>query len=109
MLGKELRERFQSELAPSEKAFFLRKAREAIAEKGYRAGPDLFHYCWFLTLKERLRRIRPHRDNGHLRLLLIEGVRDVEEAVRLYRERLEAGRLKVPDAEGERFLQNLKG
>ncbi len=108
MLRKELRERFQAELTFSEKAFFLEKAREGIFEKGYRAGEDLFHYCWFLTLGERLRAIRPGRGEGRLRLLLVEGARDVEDAAKLYRERLEKARLRAPDIQGRIFLEDLK-
>ncbi len=54
-LRKELKERFIRDLTPAEKALFLRKAKEAIFRKGYRATEDLFHYCYFLTVKERLR------------------------------------------------------
>ncbi len=107
MIRKDLRERFQSELTAGEKAFFLRKAREAIYEKGYRAGEDLFHYCWFLTMKERLRTIRPDRRDGHLRMLLVEGTRDIEDAIKLYAERLESGKLPTPDSEGGRFLEDI--
>lgn len=78
MLRKELRERFQAELTPAEKAFFLKTAREGIFEK------------------------------GHLRLLLVEGTRDIEGAVKLYREKLESGRLSAPDREGGRFLESFR-
>jgi hypothetical protein len=107
LIRKDLRERFQGELTAAEKAFFLRKAREAIYEKGYRAGEDLFHYCWFLTMKERLRTIRPDRRDGHLRMLLVEGAREVEDAVKLYAGRLESSRLPSPDRRGGRFIEDL--
>jgi hypothetical protein len=107
LIRKDLRERFQGELTASEKAFFLRKAREAIYGKGYRAGEDLFHYCWFLTMKERLRAIRPDRRDGHLRMLLVEGTCEVEDAIKLYSGRLEKGRLPEPDSRGGRFIEDL--
>lgn len=107
MIRKDLRERFQAELTAAEKAFFLRKAREAIFERGYRAGEDLFHYCWFLTMKERLRTIRPERGDGALRVLLVEGAREVEDAIKLYADRLEATKLPSPDGRGGRFLEDL--
>lgn len=104
MLRKELKERFQSELTPGEKAFFLKEAGDAIYERGYRAGEDLFHYCWFLTLRERLRGMRPERSDGYLRFVLVEGMRQTEEAIRLYRARLESTRKTVPDSDGSGFL-----
>jgi hypothetical protein len=104
VLRKELKERFQSELSSGEKAFFLREAGDAIYERGYRAGEDLFHYCWFLTLRERLRGMRPDPSEGYLRFVLVEGTRQTEEAIKLYRGRLESTRQTVPDSEGSGFL-----
>ncbi len=108
-LRKELKEMFIRDLTPAEKALFLKKAKEAIFQKGYRATEDLFHYCYFLTLKERLRGIRPDRGEGHLRLLLVEGTRDMDGAIRLYRERLEADKLHTPDTEGSKFIGYFSG
>ncbi len=105
-LRKELKEMFLQELTPPERLFFLKKAREAIILKRYPASEDLFHYCYFLTLRERLRGIE--RGGGYLRFLLVEGRRETEEAVRLYQERLEARRLPEPDGEGGGFLQYLE-
>jgi hypothetical protein len=43
-LRKELKEKFTREFTPSEKLFFLRKAKEAIDIRCYQPGEDLFHY-----------------------------------------------------------------
>lgn len=102
MLRKELKERFIEDLTPAEKAFFLRKAKEAIAVNRYRASEDLFHYCYFLALRERLRGLSPHRGDGHLRFLLVHGMRDIEEAIGMYRERLEADKSPEPDRAAEK-------
>ncbi len=104
MLRRELKERFQSELTPDEKAFFLKQAGDAIYELGYRAGEDLFHHIWFLTLRERLRGMRPDPSEGYLRFVLVEGMRQTEEAIKLYRSRLESTRRIVPDSKGSAFL-----
>jgi hypothetical protein len=106
-IRRELRERFQSELTPAEKAFFLREAGDAIYERGYRAGEDLFNFCWFLTLRERLRGMRPEPGQGYLRYVLVEGSRQIEDAVKLYRERLESTKKIVPDLRGSEFLDAL--
>lgn len=109
MLRQELRVKFIEELSPPEKAFFLKTAREAIALKGYRPSEDLFHYCYFLTLRERLKGIIPGREEGGLRFLVVEGMRDVEDAVRLYRERLESTGSSPPEENGAGFIEYLSG
>jgi hypothetical protein len=106
-LRKELKEQFLRELSPWEKLFFLRKAREAIYEKCYPVGEDLFQYCWFLTLRERLRQIRPQRQAGGLRYLLAHGLKELEEEIRHYAQRLQAQRLPAPDREARGFLEHL--
>jgi hypothetical protein len=106
LLRKELKERFIEGLTPAEKAFFLKQAREAVL-RGYRASDDLFHYCYFLTLKERLRTITPERGEGRLRFMLVEGMRDAEEAIKLYRERLEANRSAGPTEAEKLFVDYL--
>lgn len=104
-LRKELKEKFLRDLNPSERIFFLKKAKEAISQKRYRASEDLFHYCYYLTLQERFRGISPDRDNGMLRFLLVEGKKEMEEAISLYEARLEETRLSLPDLNGERFIE----
>jgi hypothetical protein len=104
-LRKELKEKFIEELSPSEKLFFLKKAKDAIMLKGYQACEDLFNYCYFLTLKERFRSIIPQRGEGYLRFLLIEGTKDIEEAIYLYEEKLERKKLPKPDTKNYQFLE----
>jgi hypothetical protein len=107
LLRKELKERFIEEFTPAEKMFFLRKAEEAIFAKGYRPSEDLFHYCYFHTMKERLGGIRPHGGDGHVRFLLVEGVRDIEEALKIYTERLEADKSPGHERAGRLFIEDL--
>jgi len=104
-LRKELKEKFLRDLNPSERIFFLKKAKEAISQKRYQASEDLFHYCYYLTLQERFRGISPDRDNGMLRFLLVEGKKEMEEAISLYEARLEETRLSLHDLNGERFIE----
>lgn len=108
-LKPELRDLFRRELTASEKIFFLKKADEAIFDKRYQPGEDLFHYCYFLTLKERLRTVSPDAGDGYLRYFLVETKRDVEDSARLYQERLELTKLPKPDAAtGQRFIMALE-
>lgn len=104
-LREELKEKFIKDLTPSEKLFFLKKARETITLKGYPACEDLFHYCYFLTLKERFRSISIQGGEGYMRYLLVEGTKDVEEAIKLYEEKLEKMKLPKPDTEGYKFIE----
>ncbi len=90
---------------PSEKLFFLKKASEAITLKGYPACEDLFHYCYFLTLKERFRSISTQGGEGYLRFLVVEGTKDVEDAIKLYEERLEKKKQSVPETKEYKFLE----
>lgn len=86
---KEVAKRFIKELTPSEKYIFLNKLKEAIYVKGYTVDEDLFYYCYFFTLKERLRAITPYRTNGFLRYIFAEGLKDIEDSIKEYEERLE--------------------
>jgi hypothetical protein len=104
---KELKEKFIQDLNPSEKLFFLKKAQEFIIQRGYQACEDLFHYCYFLTLKERFCSITSQRGEGYLRFLLVEGTKDIEETITLYEERLEKKKLSKPDAKGYHFIEHL--
>lgn len=104
-LRKELKEKFIRDLNPSERLFFLKKAKEAIMLKGYQASEDLYHYCYYLTLKERFRSISPENDEGMLRFLLVEGKKDVEEAIKLHESRLEETKLPLPDERGYKFIE----
>ena len=102
---KVLKEKFLRELDPSEKIFFLKKTRECIVDRGYPAGEDLFYYCYFLTLKERFRNIGPPGGEGYTRFLLVEGTRDIDEAIKLYEKRLGKTKLSRPDPIGRRYLE----
>ena len=105
LLRKELKEKFIRDMNPSEKLFFLKKAREAITLKGYPACEDLFNYCYFLTLKERFRSISTQGGEGYLRFLVVEGTKDVEDAIKLYEERLEKKKQSVPETKEYKFLE----
>ena len=104
-LRKELKEKFLRDLDPSERIFFLKKAKEVILQRGYRASEDLFHYCYYLTLRERFMGINPERDEGMLRFLLVEGKKEIEEAMKLYEARLEKTKLLLPDDKGLMFIE----
>lgn len=105
MIRKELKEKFIQELTPSEKLFFLKNARETIVQKRYPAGEALFHYCYFLTLKERMRAISARGSEGYTRFLLVEGKKEIDEAIKLYEERLEKEKLPITDPSGEKFIE----
>ena len=105
MIRRELKEKFLRDLTHSEKLLFLKIAREAITRKGYQAGEDLFHYCYFLTLKERLRGMDLREGDGYMRVLLVEGSKEMEHTVRMYEETLEKRKLPAPDPEGQKFIE----
>lgn len=104
MVRRELKDIFTQEFTSSEKLYFLKKAREGISQKGYPAGETLFHYCYFLTLKERMLGISSPVSDGFIRFLLVEGKKDIEEAITLYEEQLEKRRLSPPDSAGLTFI-----
>ena len=106
-LRQELKEKFTQELTPTEKLFFLKKAEESIILKGYPSCEDLFHYCYFHTLRERFCCINPFKSEGYLRFLLVEGTKDIENAITLYEERLERKKLTTPDVKGGQFIEHL--
>ena len=105
LLRKELKEKFIRDMNPSEKLFFLKNAEEIIMMKGYPACEDLFHYCYFLTLKERFRCISIQSAEGYLRFLLVEGIKDIEEAIKLYEDSLEKMKKPMPDTKEYKFLE----
>jgi hypothetical protein len=102
---KALKEKFLRELERSEKLFFLKKTRECIIDRGYCAGEDLFYYCYFLTLRERFRNISSSGGEGYTRFLLVEGTREIDDAVKLYKKRLEKNKRSKPDLTGGRYLE----
>ncbi|HSB31563.1 MAG TPA: hypothetical protein VLD55_08185 [Candidatus Sulfobium mesophilum] len=100
-----LKEKFLSELIPLERIFFLKKAKEAVEQKGYPAGEDLFYYCYFLTLRERIRKIGVSGCEGYVRVLLVEGAKEIEEMVKMYEERLEKRKTISPDPDAQNFIE----
>ena len=105
MIRKEHKERFLQQLTAPEQAFFLKTAREAIHAKRYRPSEDLFHYCYFMTMKERMKTISPSRGNGILRILLVEGTKNIDDALKIYIDRLEETRGPTPDPSGGTFIE----
>jgi hypothetical protein len=96
-IRRELKEKFIRDLTQGEQRFFLKKAREAITQRGYPVCEDLFHYCYFLTMRERLSGIDSYGGEGYMRFLLVETRRDTEQEVRFYEERLESRKQPHPD------------
>jgi len=72
MKWSELKAKFLKDLLPGEQLFFLKQARECANEKGYPVSEDLFNYCFFLTLRERLRLIGSGDGEGMMRFMLVE-------------------------------------
>jgi hypothetical protein len=100
-----LKEKFLSELTLSERVYFLRKAREAVGQKGYQAGEDLFYYCYFLTLRQRMNSIVTAGGEAFVKVLLVEGTKEIEETIKMYEERLEKRKTEYHDAEALRFIE----
>jgi hypothetical protein len=105
MIRRELKERFRRELTAAEQVFFLKTAREAVTTKRYRPSEELFHYCYFMTMKERMKTINHAHGDGMLRFLLVEGAKDIDDALKIYTERLEETRGPAPDPSGRRFIE----
>lgn len=87
--------------------FFLEKAREAVLQKGYTVGEDLYQYCYHLTLRERIRRIDLQGSPGFMRCLHAEGMKGLDDSIRLYEERLEQRKRSSPDPDAAEFLKQL--
>lgn len=102
MIGKELKAKFLRDFLPPEQIFFLKTARACVNEKGYPVSEDLFNYCYFLTLRERLRLLGTDGE-GLMRFMLVESRREIDEEVRALEKRLEE--LNQPAADGrDRYL-----
>ncbi len=101
---EELKGRFIKEFTSPERLFFLQKAQEAINQKGYPVCEDLYYYCYFLTIKERLRNTKSSGSEGYLRLLLVHGMRETEDAINLHEERLRNKRSSISAERGNDFL-----
>jgi hypothetical protein len=108
ILRRELKEKFLREFTPSERVFFLKKAKEAILLQCYPPNEELFYYCYFLTLKERLRRLIFDNTEAYARFLLVETMKEMEDTIKYYHQRLESQRLPRPDVKGMRFIEYLE-
>jgi hypothetical protein len=106
---QELKAKFLRDFLPGEQAFFLKTARECVIERGYPVSEDLFNYCCFLTLRERLRLIGAGGGEGLMRFMLVESRREIDVEVRELERRLEGRKQRVDDAAGRRLLEFLKG
>ncbi len=104
---KELKSKFLRDFMPAEQLFFLKTARECVSGKGYPVSEDLFNYCYFLTLRERLRLIGTADGGGMMRFLLVESRREIEAEVKALEKRLEGKKLPVADQQGARLLEYL--
>ena len=103
----ELRAKFLRDFTASEQVFFLTQARECVNRKGYPVSEDLFTYCSFLTLRERIRLIDPRGGGGLMRFMLVESSREIEAEARAVEKRLEARMQPHVDASGARLLEEL--
>lgn len=109
MKWKELKAKFLREFTPSEQLFFVNKARECVNQKGYPVSEDLFNYCWFLTLRERLRLIAPQGGEGIMRFMLVESRKEIEDEVKVFEKRLEEKKLPAADVSGCRLIEHILG
>ena len=49
--------------------------------------------------------ISPVGGEGYMRLLLVEGRKDIEDTLKMYKEKLEKKKRQVPDPDGFKFLE----
>jgi hypothetical protein len=103
----ELKAKFLRDFFPNEQIFFLKKARECVAERGYPVSEDLFNYCYFLTIRERLRLIGSADGEGLMRFMLVESRREIDEEVRALEKRLEGQKRQFPGDEERQLLEFL--
>lgn len=92
VFDREIAKKFLKELSPAEQHYFLNRVNESIYNDGYTPDEDLFYYCYFLTLKERFRTITSYRTEGYLRYIYAEGLKDVEDSIKFYKERINSKR-----------------
>ncbi len=104
---KELKVKFLREFAADEQLYFLKTARSCVREKGYPVSEDLFNYCYFLTLRERLRQIDRQGGEGMMRFLWVESRRETDDEVKMLEKRLEEKKLPVRDDREVRLLEFL--
>jgi len=103
----ELKAKFLQEFTPSEQLFFLKKARECINIKGYQASEDLFSYCYFLTILERLKLIDARGCEGLTRLMLVQSQKEARDEIKVYERQLEREKLPAAGRPSSRLLEYL--
>jgi hypothetical protein len=103
----ELKAKFLRDFLPAEQIFFLKKARECVIEKGYPVSEDLFNYCCFLTLRERLRTIDSASGDGLMRFMLVESRREIDGEVKAIEKRLEERKQEVSPEESRLIIEFL--
>lgn len=106
-LLSQLKEQFLKEFSPAERLYFLKKAREAILVDSYVPGEDLYHYCYFLTQKRSLEEMAGSNTLGVFRYLVVEGRKDIDDAIKIYKARLEKNKRSVSTVECDLFLSYL--
>lgn len=102
---RELKAKFLRDLLPAEQLFFLKQARECVTVKGYPVSEDLFHYCYFLTLRERIRLVDPRDGEGVMRFSLVESRKEVEGELKVCEQRLESRKEPVSPAAANRLIE----
>ena len=107
-LPPHLKEQFLRELTPSERFYFLKTAQDAVFIDGYVPGEDLYQYCYFLTQKKRLESMSAPCANGLFRYLSVEGRKDIEEVVKIYKNLLEKNKRMISFEEREHFIRYLE-
>ena len=107
-LSPYIKEQFLREFSPSERFYFIKKAKEALFVYGYTPGNDLYQYCYFLTQKKRLELLSDPGSAGIVRYLTVEGVRDIEETIKTYKDLLEKNKHTSSFEERESFIRFLE-
>jgi hypothetical protein len=107
-ISPHLKEQFLREFTSSERLYFLKKAKEAVFINGYVPGEDLYQYCYFLTQMKRLESLSDPLSSGLVRYLAVECRKDIEDALKLYKARLEKNRRIVSFEEREKFIRLLE-
>jgi len=108
-ISSHLKEQFLRDFTPSERLYFIKKAKESIIINGYVPGEDLYQYCYLITQKKRLESMNGLHSGGLVRYLLVGGRKDIEDALRIYKDRLEKTRRVVSYEECEKFTRLLEG
>jgi hypothetical protein len=107
-LSPHLKEQFLREFSASERFYFLKSAQDAVFIDGYIPGEDLYQYCYFLTQKKRLESMSDPRASGFVRYLAVEGRKDIDDAIKIYKNRLEKTKRRLSFEEREHFIRYLE-